>query len=230
MRLPPIGRIAHSRRVKPFLIFDLDGTLVDSLRGIADTLNRTLDAHGLPGHSDANVRSFVGKGLRNLVTRAAPQGADPALIDSLLSLYRKDYDLTWKQGTTPYPGIPAMLDELRRDGFTMAVLSNKLHEFTVTMVRGMFPNIHFAQILGQRDGMPHKPDPAGALQLAEAMDASAENCIVIGDSTMDIETAANAGMRSIAVSWGYHDRRRLEAANPNDIIDDPTELRPLLGA
>jgi phosphoglycolate phosphatase len=215
--------------VKPFLIFDLDGTLVDSLRGIADTLNRTLDAHGLPGHSDANVRSFVGNGLRNLVTRAAPQGADPALIDSLLALYRKDYDLTWKQGTVPYPGIVAMLDELRRDGFTMAVLSNKTHEFTVTMVHGMFPNIHFTQILGQRDGLPHKPDPAGALHLADAMGASPENCVVIGDSTMDIETAANAGMRSIAVSWGYHDRRRLEAAHPGHLIDHPPELRPLLG-
>lgn len=215
--------------MKPFLIFDLDGTLVDSLRGIADTLNRTLVSHGLPGHSDANVRSFIGNGLRNLVTRAAPQGADPALIDSLLALFRKDYDLTWKQGTAPYPGIPAMLDELRRDGFTMAVLSNKLHDFTVSMVHGVFPDIHFAHILGQRDGQPHKPDPTGALQLAGAMNASPQNCVIIGDSTMDIETAANAGMHSIAVNWGYHDARRLQAAGPGHIIDSPAELRPLLG-
>lgn len=221
--------MAQARLMKPFLIFDLDGTLVDSLRGIADTLNRTLDAHGLPGHSDANVRSFVGNGLRNLVARAVPQGADPALIDSLLALYRKDYELTWKQGTAPYPGVPAMLDELRHDGFAMAVLSNKLHDFTVTMVHGLFPEIHFAQILGQRDGMPHKPDPAGALQIAGAAGISPGNCVVIGDSTMDIETAANAGMRSIAVSWGYHDGSRLQAAGPGHIIDDPAELRPLLG-
>ncbi len=215
--------------MKAQLIFDLDGTLVDSLRGIADTLNRTLDAHGLPGHSDAQVRSFVGNGLRNLIARAAPQGADPALIDSLLALYRKDYERTWKQGTEPYPGIVAMLDELRRDGFTMAVLSNKTHDFTVTMVRDMFPTIHFVHILGQRDGLPHKPDPAGALQLAEAMGVPAEECVVIGDSTMDIQTAANAGMRAIAVSWGYHDRRRLEAAGPDHMIDSPAELHPLLG-
>ncbi len=219
----------HGSSMKPFLIFDLDGTLVDSLRGIADTLNRTLDAHGLPGHSDASVRSFIGNGLRNLIARAVPQGTDPALIDSLLALYRKDYDLTWKQGTTPYPGIPRMLDELWREGFTMAVCSNKLHDFTVTMVHGMFPNIHFAQILGQRDGMPHKPDPAGALQLAAAMGGTPENCVVIGDSTMDIETAANAGMRSIAVSWGYHDGDRLRAAGPGHLINTPAELRPLLG-
>jgi len=227
--LPPRGWIAHPRAVKPFLIFDLDGTLVDSLRGIADTLNRTLDSHGLPGHSDANVRSFVGNGLRNLITRAAPQGAEPALIDSLLALYRKDYELTWQNGSPPYPGIIAMLDELQRDGFTMAVLSNKVHDFTVKMVRDIFPSIHFAHILGQRDGLPHKPDPAGALQLADAIGASPENCVIIGDSTMDLETAANAGMRSIAVSWGYHDRRRLEAAGPGHIIDHPPELRPLLG-
>jgi len=211
--------------MKPLLIFDLDGTLVDSLRGIADSLNRTLDAHGLPGHSDARVRAFVGNGLRNLIRHGAPQGADPALIESLLTLYRKDYDLTWRDGTFPYPGITAMLDELQKDGFTMAVLSNKVHEFTVTMVRGMFPSIHFAKVLGQRDGIPHKPDPAGALQLAESLDLNAGNCVIIGDSTMDLETAANAGMRAIAVSWGYHDRERLAAAGAEHIIDHPRELR-----
>lgn len=215
-------------RVKPCVIFDLDGTLIDSLPGIAATLNRTLDAHGLPGHSHAMVRSFVGDGLRNLILRAGPRGAEPKLIDSLLSLYRKDYDLTWQQGTVVYPGIHAMLAELQADGVTMAVLSNKVHEFTVAMVRAMFPQIHFRMVLGQREGLPHKPDPAGALLIAEALDAVPENCVVVGDSTMDVETAANAGMRAIAVSWGYHDRERLAAAGASRIIDHPSELPPLL--
>ena len=226
--LSPRRAAPHVCAVKPLLIFDLDGTLVDSLPGIAASLNRTMDAHGLPGHSDARIRVFVGNGLRDLIQRAAPQGADPALIESLLTLYRKDYDLTWRDGTFPYPGITAMLDELRKDGFTMAVLSNKVHEFTVTMVRGMFPSIHFAQVLGQRDGIPHKPDPAGALQIAESLDMTAGDCVLIGDSTMDIETAANAGMRAIAVSWGYHDREHLVAAGAEPIIDQPQDLRPLL--
>jgi phosphoglycolate phosphatase len=206
----------------------LDGTLVDSLPGIAATLNRTLDAHGLPGHSHAMVRSFVGNGLRNLILRAAPRGAEPKLIDSLLSLYRKDYDLTWQQGTVVYPGIHAMLAELQADGMALAVLSNKVHEFTLAMVRAIFPQIHFSMVLGQRDGMPHKPDPAGALHIAQVLDVSPQNCVVVGDSTMDVETAANAGMRAIAVSWGYHDRDRLAAAGAMRIIDHPEELMPLL--
>jgi phosphoglycolate phosphatase len=214
--------------VKPSLIFDLDGTLVDSLPGIAASLNRTLSAHGLSGHSDAMVRSFIGNGLRNLIMRAAPQSADPSLIESLLGLYRKDYELSWASGTHVYPGIHHMLDELRQAGFPMSVLSNKVHGFTVEMVRSIFPSIHFSAVLGQREGIPHKPHPAGALQIADMLGAAPENCIVIGDSTMDIETAANAGMRSIAVSWGYHDRARLLAAGAEKIIDSPSELPPLL--
>ena len=210
------------------VLFDLDGTLVDSLPGIAATLNRTLDAHGLPGHSHTMVRSFVGNGLRNLVMRAAPQGAQPALIESLLSLYRKDYDLTWQHGTSAYPGVRSMLAELQAEGRPLAVLSNKVHDFTVTMVREIFPEIHFARVLGQREGVPHKPDPAGALQIAEALDAAPRNCVMVGDSTMDLETAAHAGMRGIAVSWGYHDRERLAAAGAWKIIDQPAELPPLL--
>jgi phosphoglycolate phosphatase len=214
--------------VKHGVIFDLDGTLLDSLPGIADSLNRTLDAHGLPGHSHARVRSFVGDGLRNLILRAAPKGADPALIESLLTLYRKDYHLTWQHGTTVYPGIAGMLAELQGSGFNMAVLSNKVHDFTVTMVREIFPEIHFAKVLGQREGVPHKPDPTGALQIAMELDLAPPACVVVGDSTMDVETAANAGMRAVAVSWGYHDRDRLTAAGAQWVIDVPDELPPLL--
>jgi phosphoglycolate phosphatase len=221
--------LRQDRRVKPCLIFDLDGTLVDSLPGIAASLNRTLTAHGLPGHSDARVRSFVGDGLRNLILRAAPQGADPGLSESLLGLYRKDYALSWKSGSTVYPGVANLLDELQRSGFQMAILSNKVHDFTVDMAGAMFPAIRFAAVLGQRDGIPHKPNPAGALQLADILGCSPGNCVVIGDSTMDLETAANAGMRAIAVTWGYHDRHQLIAAGATCLIDHPSELPALLG-
>jgi len=221
--------LLQRRRVKPCLIFDLDGTLVDSLPGIAASLNRTLDAHGLPGHSDAQVRSFIGDGLRNLILRAAPQAADPKLGDSLLGLYRKDYALSWQSGTAAYPGIANLLHELQKSGFEMAVLSNKVHDFTVEMVRTMFRSVRFTAVLGQRDNIPHKPHPAGAIQIANMLGAAPGNCIIIGDSIVDIETAANAEMRSIAVSWGYHDRDRLLAARPGNLIDQPCELPALLG-
>lgn len=215
--------------MKPCLIFDLDGTLVDSLPGIAGSLNRTLAAHGLPGHSDAMVRSFVGDGLRMLIQRGAPAGSAADLIDSLVALFKKDYDLTWNQGTKAYPGIDVMLDELQKSGFQMAVLSNKTHDFTVAMTRAVFPGIHFAKIIGQRDGIPHKPDPAGAFQIATELGTSPEHCYFIGDSTIDLETAANAGMKAIAVAWGYHDRQRLADAGATEIIEHPSELAGRLG-
>lgn len=215
--------------MKPCVIFDLDGTLVDSLPGIAGSLNRTLTAHGLPGHSDAAVRSFIGDGLKMLVQRGAPTGADPALIDSLVALFKKDYDLSWAAGTTPYPGIQGILQELQRDGFKMAVLSNKTHDFTTTITHTMFPLIHFSHVLGQQDGIPHKPHPAGALRIATILGCAPGNCVVIGDSTMDLETAENAEMQAIGVSWGYHDRARLIAAGAARIANDPSDLPGMLG-
>lgn len=214
--------------MKPCLIFDLDGTLVDSLDGIAASLNRTLTAHGLPGHSHAAVRSFVGDGLKMLVERSAPRGAEPSLITSLIALFKKDYEQSWQHGTTPYPGILNLLDELQKDGFPMGVLSNKTHDFTVAMTRALFPKIHFGAVLGQRDGIPHKPHPAGAFQIASILGAAPENCRMIGDSTIDMETAANADMKPIAVTWGYHDRSRLIAAGAENVIDHPSDLPALL--
>lgn len=214
--------------MKPCLIFDLDGTLVDSLPGIAASLNRTLTAHGLPGHSNANVRSFVGDGLQMLVRRAVYPGADPVLIKSLVTFFKKDYDLSWAEGTKAYPGVHDLLHNLQLDGFQMAVLSNKTHEFTGTITHAMFAKIHFAQVLGQQDGMPHKPHPEGALRIAEAMGEAPDHCIVIGDSTMDLETAANANMQAIGVTWGYHDRNRLLDAGASRIAENTEELLSML--
>lgn len=214
--------------MKPCLIFDLDGTLVDSLPGIAASLNRSLGMHGLPGHSNATVCSFVGNGVKILVQRAVPSGTDPALIDSLVSLFKKDYDQSWKSGTKPYPGIVNLLSDLQRAGYSMAVLSNKTHDFTVDMVAGLFPNIHFGKVLGQREGIPQKPHPSGAFHIAEALGYRPETCVFIGDSTVDLETARNADMPAIAVLWGYHDRAKLISAGAEITIEHPSELEPKL--
>ena len=197
---------------------------MDSLPGIAASLNRSLTSHGLLGHSDAAVRSFVGDGLQTLIRRAAPTGTTPEVLESLIRYFKADYGVSWVNGTKAYPGIHSLLEELREDGFQFAVLSNKTHDFTVAMTHAVFSNIPFAMILGQLDGTPHKPDPAGALQIANAFGAAPENCVIIGDSTMDLETAANAEMKAIAVSWGYHDRERLWDAGAEIIVDSPSEL------
>jgi phosphoglycolate phosphatase len=214
--------------MKPPFVFDLDGTLVDSLRGIADSLNRTLSAHGLPSHPDPQVRSFVGDGLRNLILRALPPAADLSLVESVLAHYRKDYEGTWQHSCHPYPGIHNMLTELERAGHPLAVLSNKVHAFTLDMVRGAFPDIEFQAILGQRDGIPHKPDPHGALEIAHRLSAAPAHCTLIGDSTVDFLTAKNAGMQAVSVDWGYHDRAALEAVGSSRIVSNAEELAGIL--
>ena len=210
--------------MKQGLIFDLDGTLVDSLRGIAASLNHALAASGLPGHPDEAVRGFIGNGSRILIQRAAPAGMDEALLQTVEQAFKADYDLTWQNGTLVYPGITQLLESLQTRGYPLAVLSNKPHPFTETIVSRMFPTIHFTTVLGQRAGIPHKPDPAGALEISNSLQLRPEDCIIIGDSTMDLETASNAGMRPIAVTWGFHDRERLVAAGAGIIADGPAAL------
>ncbi|MEO7097802.1 MAG: HAD-IA family hydrolase [Luteolibacter sp.] len=210
------------------LIFDLDGTLVNSLQGIAASLNLALRNSGLPTHSADVVRGYVGNGARILVTRATPPDADQTLIDQLENAFKADYDVTWPTGTFAYDGIVELLENLQARGFSLAVLSNKPHPFTATIVAKIFPTIDFKVVLGQLPGIPHKPDPSGALEIANLISLLPEDVTVIGDSTMDLETAKNAGMKSIAVTWGFHDRERLLAAKPDQLADDPAALLELL--
>ena len=152
--------------MKQALIFDLDGTLVDSLRGIAASLNRALGGSGLPIHPDSAVRGFIGNGSRALIQRAAPSAADEALLLEIEQAFKADYDLTWPDGTTVYAGIFELLESLQACGHPLAVLSNKPHPFTAAIVSRMFPTIRFAAVLGQRAGILNKPDPAGALEIS----------------------------------------------------------------
>lgn len=202
------------------LIFDLDGTLIESLPGIAASLNRALISHGLPGQSLANVRSFIGDGAVKLVQRALATVSRIDLTESVLRNFAADYAVSWPRGTSVYPGMHELLAELETRSIPLAVLSNKPHAFTVEIVEKLFPHIHFSAVLGNSENLPHKPDPTGALEIAASLDIVPEDCVIIGDSTMDLDTAKNACMKSIAVTWGYHDRDRLTGA---DIIVDTME-------
>lgn len=209
--------------VIPSLIFDLDGTLVDSLPGIADCLNRTLAAHELPTHPRDLVRGFVGNGLQVLIERAAPE-ADEQQVRALVEDFKRDYAHSWIEGTRPYPAVSAVLKELQRDGHQLAVLSNKTHPFTQTTVRELFPLIHFTLVVGQQDGMPHKPHPAGAFKIATAMGRNPRHCILIGDSVADVETAQHAEMPFIGVTWGYQSRIRLMEAGASTFVEGVSGL------
>lgn len=210
------------------LIFDLDGTLVDSLGGIAAALNLALADHGKPTHPEAAVRRFIGNGARELVTMALGTGTTEAEIDALEASFKIRYEQSWASGTDEYPGISDMLKRQSAAGHRLAVLSNKPHGFTVEIVRQLFPGIAFESVLGQRPGVPRKPDPAGALEIAAALGLAPAACVMIGDSTMDLETGARAGMHTIAVTWGYHDAGVLVGARPDVLVDSIDELERML--
>lgn len=206
------------------IIFDLDGTLVDSLPGIADSLNHCLAAHGHSTYTEETVRCLVGNGLENLVRRAAAPVSDDAAIAAMIATFKQHYAHAWQTGTFPYPGIPELLTTLQAAGLKLAVLSNKTHAFTTEIAREMFPQIPFAAVLGQRDGSPHKPHPDGALQISRDVGVPPQDCVIVGDATIDLETAANAGMAAISVTWGYHDAARLLAAGASSLVDTPAAL------
>jgi phosphoglycolate phosphatase len=214
--------------VKHGLIFDLDGTLVDSLSGIAASVNHALSQRGHATHSLAAVQGFIGNGARMLLERAAPAGWNEELLLTLEETFKSHYDISWPDGTIAYDGITSLLETLQELGHPLAVLSNKPHPFTETIVAKVFPGIRFAQVLGQRSGIPHKPDPAGALEIAKSLGLSPSDCVVIGDSTMDIETAKNAAMKSIAVTWGFQDRERLSGAGADLFAANPGELLEII--
>lgn len=195
------------------LIFDLDGTLVDSLPGIAASLNRGLSSLGRSTHPEATVRSFIGDGMRILAARALGEEAvDQELVETLFRKCAGNYASTWNEGTTPYPGIHGLLAGLKNQRIPLAVLSNKPHAFTTEIVGKLFPAT-FDLVIGQRDGMPHKPEPDGALEACRILGIEPAASHLIGDSVIDLETARRAGLGSIAVTWGYHDADRLAAAD-----------------
>lgn len=206
----------------------MDGTLVDSLPGIAASLNRALDTAGQNTHAPLAIRRFIGDGAVMLVRRALPQG-DDALRDRVLEVFRDDYAATWQYGTVPYDGIPELLEFLRNQGVKLAVLSNKPHDFTTSIVEKLFPGI-FDVVLGQRDGIPHKPDPAGLRQILGSPGWPGTGNWLVGDSVMDMQTARAGGIDAIAVSWGYHDRDVLRAENPTRLVDSVAELGECLRA
>ncbi|MFD0895346.1 HAD-IA family hydrolase [Luteolibacter ambystomatis] len=210
------------------LIFDLDGTLVDSLRGIAAALNRTLHDHGRDIHDHAAVRRFIGNGARDLLRRAAGGEITESGIDEMEATFKIHYAAAWRDGTDIYPGVPQMLEKLAAAGHRLAVLSNKPHPFTVEMVTTLFPGAKFDLVLGQRPEVPRKPDPAGALEIAAAFGLEPAACAMIGDSTMDLDTGKRAGMRTVAVTWGYHDREALVAAGADAMAEDAGQLCALL--
>lgn len=207
------------------ILFDLDGTLLDTLVDLADAANRTLDRAGLPTHPVAAYRYFVGDGSRMLISRALPENhRDPARIDDYLARFKDDYGRNWKTATRPYPGIRQLLADLTRRNIPRAVVTNKPHRFAAECIRHFFPDTPFQTIRGQKNHLPRKPDPAPALEAADSLRVAPKECLFVGDSNVDMATAIAAGMAPVGVSWGFRSVEELIEAGASRIVSKPQDV------
>lgn len=214
---PIVPAMAHLRAA----LFDLDGTLVDSLADLGAALASALAGVGLAPPDDAALRTMIGLGARTLVERAVAGRAD---VDRVLADFRDAYRARPIVETRLYPGIASALDRLTDAGLTFAVVSNKPHDLTVTLAAQLLAPWPFAAIYGQRPAVPLKPDPTAALCAADELGVPPTTCAFIGDSAVDIATARAAGMRAIGVAWGFRGRAELDAADADVVVDEPAAL------
>lgn len=211
------------------ILFDLDGTLLNTLDDLGDAANRVLAAKGFPTHTLDEYRYFIGDGTAMLITRALPeeQRSDDT-IRACLEAFRQDYARNWKAKTKPYDGVTEMLEELAARGLKMAVLSNKSHEFTKRCVADLLPEWTFDVVLGQRSSVPLKPDPAGALEVAKRLNIPPPEFLYLGDSAVDMKTAIAAGMFPVGVLWGFRPAQELRENGAQALIERPSEVLNLL--
>ena len=214
------------------LIFDLDGTLINSLPGIAQSLNRSLEQYNFPSHSIEAIRGFIGSGSRMLCQRAVtPNSEAPNIntVDKLEEAFKINYQKLWKSGTELYSGISELLETLAQDEeHELSILSNKPNPFTQEIASQLFPPKTFHTVLGQRDGIEKKPDPKGIQEILDRATNPNQPTFLIGDSIIDLQTARNAGICSIAVLWGFEDLAELNAESPTHIVRSTDELLSLI--
>jgi phosphoglycolate phosphatase len=205
------------------LVFDLDGTLVDSLDDIMLHLNAALAERDMPPRSRVEVGEWVGNGAENLIIRAVPH---PEMVADTLLRFREHYAARPVVHTHVFPDLVPVFDEIAK-GRKLAVLSNKPHDLTVRVCEQLLGRWPFAVIAGQRSGKPHKPDPAALLEVASELALDPKECVMIGDSEVDVATGRAANVPSIAVSWGLRAVDILAAAGPDHLVHSPGELREL---
>jgi len=211
------------------VIFDLDGTLLDTLADIGEAANRVLVSLGFPPHEPARYRNFVGAGVRVLFARALPgTAADEATITRCARNFQEQYARNWNQATRPYDGIGQMLDQVLQRKLKMAVLSNKPDDFTRRCVQHYLAAWPLDPVLGQREGVGRKPDPAGALEILNQWQIPPTQCLYLGDSDIDMQTATAAGVLPIGATWGFRTAEELTGSGARYLIHHPMELIDLV--
>ena len=211
-------------------IFDLDGTLTDTLESLTYSVNKTLGEMDLPPITADECESFVGNGARVLMECSLRVAGEENMdrLEEAMERYGRIFDANCTYHVTPYEGVEEMLRGLKEKGIRLGVLSNKPHRQTVKVVREIFGENVFDFAQGQQEQVPRKPDPAGVLRLLEEMLVTRDECLYVGDSEVDIQTGRNAGVRTISVTWGFRTREVLVAAGAGTIIDIPEELLRLV--
>ena len=210
------------------LLSDLDGTLLDTLEDLADSVNAALARLGLPQHEVDAYRDFVGDGRRAMALRALPEDRrEETTLGLLIAHIGEEYDKRWMDHSHPYEGIPELLDALTARGVRMAVLSNKPHSYTEAMVSRLLPNWSFEFVLGESPSIPRKPDPAGALHILEGMSIQPGECLYIGDSGVDMQTATAASLYAVGVLWGFRTADELLSNGAEVLVEKPADIVPL---
>jgi phosphoglycolate phosphatase len=207
------------------VLFDLDGTLLNTLQDVAGSVNNGLAKLGFPQHTTEAYKTLIGEGRDVLVRRALPaEHRDDTTAQKLLDLVNADYAIHWADHTCPYPGIPELLDDLTAKAIKITVLSNKADDLTNMCVTKLLSRWHFALVAGSRPFVPNKPDPAGTLQIAKQLDINPAEFLYLGDSDIDMKTAVGAGMYPVGAGWGFRSEKELLSAGAKVVIKKPQEL------
>ena len=211
------------------VVFDLDGTLLDTLADLTDSVNAVMLRYRIPEHTMDEVRRFVGNGIRKLIERAIPQGCANPQYEEIYHVFTEYYGAHCMEKTEPYPGIIALLDWLKKEGYQVAIVSNKA-DFAVKKLNQIYFGSLIRVAIGEREGIRKKPAPDTVFQALKELGADAAHAVYIGDSDVDIETARNSGMDGIAVSWGFRSREFLleHGAVPERIAANVNEVKALL--
>ncbi|WP_165222008.1 HAD family hydrolase [Aquisphaera insulae] len=219
--------MTESRDAALAVLFDLDGTLLDTLEDLGRSVNEVLAGHGFPPHPLDAYRRFIGDGVVNLIARALPEEAvrsDASLLARCVEGFQEAYGRGWNVASRPYPGIPELLDGLAARGLPLAVLSNKPDPFTRRCVQELLPRWSFATVLGDRPGFARKPDPGEALRIAAEIGVAPARVAYLGDSSIDIETARRAGMIALGAGWGFRGAEELLAHGAAAVLSRPIDL------
>ena len=216
--------------MKKLVLFDLDGTLINSIDDLADSTNYALQQCGLPLHTVDEYKYFVGNSVDPLIRRALPEEEkeNQELFDRVKKIYLSYYAAHSKDKTHPYPGISDLLSRCNKAGVLVAVVSNKPDDITADVVRYYFPQIHFAATMGPKEGIPKKPDPAGVREVLRITGIALEDALYVGDTWVDMQTAQNSGVQSCGVLWGFRTRQELVENHADFIAANAAELAEII--